>query len=103
MTDLTSESLVYDATSPHEASDLMAILSLDNLLGRIFLLPAQESGEQKQACIIKHDTHLDDSEVAHEDQLCLYIKIHNQDDFQELILIINSWTSRTKFRTGRVS
>ena len=44
MTDLTSNSFVYDATLPHEDFGLMPAINFDDLLGRTFLLPAEENG-----------------------------------------------------------
>ena len=46
-TDVTSNSSVHDAALPHEDSGLMPTLNFDDLLGRPFLLPAQENGECK--------------------------------------------------------
>ena len=43
--DLTSDSFVYNATLPQEPSGLMATLNFEDLLGRTFLLPAQETVE----------------------------------------------------------
>ena len=74
-TNLTSDSFVYEATSSHEDSSLMPTINYDNLPGRTFLLPAQENGECKGACIVEHVNHHKDSQVAQEDQLCLCIKI----------------------------
>ena len=64
MTDITSNSFVDDATSPHEESGLLSTLNFDDLLGRTFLIPAQENGECKQAHTIEHVTHLEDSQVS---------------------------------------
>ena len=44
-TDLTSNSFVYDATLSNEDSGLMPTISFDDLLGRMFHLPAQENGK----------------------------------------------------------
>ena len=63
----------------------MPTLNYDDLLGRTFLLPVQENGECKQAHIIEHVNHLEDSQVSWEDQLHLCIRIQNQDDFEEFI------------------
>ena len=63
-TDLTSNSFVYDMTLPHENSGLMPTLNFDDYLGRTFLLPALENWEWKQAHIVEHVTHLEESQVA---------------------------------------
>ena len=43
--DLTSDSIVHDTTSSHEDSGLMPTINFNELLGRTFLLAAQENGE----------------------------------------------------------
>ena len=48
MTDLTSNSFVYNIASPHEDSGLMPTLNFDDLLGRTFILPAHENESENE-------------------------------------------------------
>ena len=78
-TDLTPKSFVYDATSSHEDFGLMPTI---NFISSWENLPSfwSREWEHKQTHIVEHVNHLEDSQVAQEDQLHLCIKIQNQDE-----------------------
>ena len=84
--DLTSDVFVYGRPNP-DASDNtppMSIINLDDLLGRLFLLPMDENGERKRATISEHVKDLCQQQVSREDQLRFKLKIDG-DPLDDLI------------------
>ena len=62
----------------------MSIINLDDLLGRIFLLPMDENGERKRATISEYVKDLCQQQVSREDQLRFKLKIDG-DQLDDLI------------------
>ena len=84
--DLTSDVFVYGRPNPDVSDNTppMSIINFDDLLGRTFLLPMDESGERKRATISEHVKDLCQQQVSREDQLRFKFKIDG-DQLDDLI------------------
>ena len=84
--DLTSDVFVYDRPNPDGSDNTppMSIINFDDLLGRTFLLPIDESGERKRTTISEHVKDLCQQQVSREDQLRFKLKIDG-DQLDDLI------------------
>ena len=84
--DLTSDVFVYGRPNPDGSDNTppMSIINFDDLLGRTFLLPMDETGERKRATISEHVNDLCQEQVSREDQLRFKLKIDG-DQLDDLI------------------
>ena len=84
--DWISDVFVYDRPHPDGSEDTphMFIIYFDDLLGRTFLLPMDESEERKRATISEHVNIISQDKVSRGDQLTLKIKIDG-DQLDDLI------------------
>ena len=84
--DLTSDVFVYGRPNPDGSDHTppMSIINFDDLLGRTFLLPMDETGERKRATISEHVKDLYQDQVSREDQLRFKLKIDG-DQLDDLI------------------
>ena len=84
--DLASDVFVYGRPNPDGSDNTppMSIINSDDLLGRTFLLPMDETGERKRATISEHVNDLCQQQVSIEDQLRFKLKIDG-DQLDDLI------------------